>query len=142
MDHGYHIRKGKQYFQYLSAFVIVLALVNTIYEVIAGYSYLILVMQFVLLALTIYLPLSLANGKRLKNVFFAFLFFAGVFAFYQAGARMPDMRKTDITLPPLASLCGGLAFIFSGIYLSYSPEIAVYLLTEQSKRDKRSPKST
>lgn len=130
------IRKGKQYFQYLSAFVIALALANTVYEIIFGLSYVILAVQGVLMAITLLIPFSLMNGRKQKNLFFAFLFFSGIFAFYQAGARMPDMRKTEITFPPVATLCVGIGFIFAGIYLSYSPEISAFLHTVQAKRAK------
>lgn len=141
MENSPQFRKGKQHYQYLMAFVIALALTNTIYEVIFGLSYLILGIQALLFVLTLVISFSLLNGHKRKNVFFAFLFLTGVFAFYQAGARMPDMRKTDITFPPIVTLCGGMGFIFAGIYLSYSAEIGVFLRTLQEKRTQRLQKN-
>jgi len=112
------------------------SIANLAYEIVAGTSYALLGVQAFFFLALLALVILLNQGHKRKGLFFYLLLAIGAFAFYQAGSRMPDISRNDITLPPILTLCLGIGFVISAIYLSYSPEIDLYLKSRQQERDK------
>lgn len=136
MNAEYLIKIGRQHFTALMGVVILLSIVNTIYEVIFGVSYGILFTQLGILAILGVLTWAVLKGFRMKNLLMASMLFIGIFTFYQAGTRTPDLRKSDMGAIPLVTLVLGLAIIFGAIYLSYSTEIKAFLDQKIIARDR------
>lgn len=138
MGKSYDLRKGKQYFRWLIGGILLVTVLNTGYEAVFGLSYPILGVQAFILLAMLGVAVTLFNGQKRKNLFFAILLVVGMFTFYQAGSRMPDLSREEmeITYPPVLTLCIGLGYILSAIYLSYSPEIDMFLKEKQAERDR------
>ena len=136
MNAEYLIHTGRKHFTALLGVLIALSAINSIYEVIFGVSYAMLGIQLGSTALIILLTALVLKGLRQKNSLFAVLLFVGIFTFYEAGSRTPDLRKGDMGAIPVVTLLFGLAFIFGAIYLSYSTEIKAFLDQKVIKRDR------
>ncbi len=127
MNAEYLVKTGRQHFAVLMGVVIFLSLLNSAIEVFLGVSYGILFTQLATPVALIVLTWAVLKGYKRKNLLFSTLLFIGVFTFYEAGTRTPDLRKTDMGFIPLVTLLFGLVFIFGGIYLAYSTEIKAFL---------------
>lgn len=137
MNVAQFVKKGRQQFTILMGGLILGSVVNLVYEVFFGYSFGILGVQIFSTATIIGLAALTINGFRRKNLLFTALIFAGVYTFYQAGTRTPNLSSSEMGIPPAITLALGLAFLFGGIYLSYSLEIKAFLDSKVMVRRKR-----
>ncbi len=137
MNAEYLIKTGRQHFTALIGVIIFLSFVNSAYEVIWGVSYGILITQLATTVIIATLTWAVLKGYKRKNLLLGALLFIGTFTFYEAGTRTPDLRKTGMGYVPMITLLFGLAFIFGGIYLSYSTEIKAFLDQKVFLRDRQ-----
>lgn len=137
MNVSQFVKKGRQHFTILMAGLILGSFVNLVYEIIFGVSYGILGVQIFSTVLIVGLTALVANGFPRKNLLFTALIFAGVYTFYQAGTRTPNLESSEMGILPAITLALGLAFLFGGIYLSYSLEIKAFLDSKVLARRKR-----
>ncbi|MEM7038076.1 MAG: hypothetical protein AAF570_13920 [Bacteroidota bacterium] len=130
------ISTGKQYMTWLVAGVGGLTAIVTIYEIINWQSSTLLIIQLIAATFLMCSLLLVMRGFPLRWAAFGLLMLSGLIAFYLGGSRMGNFELGEVTLSSYLSVGAGLAYLFSAIYYSYSPEIGAYLRTQAAIRKK------
>ena len=139
MDITKVIAQGRSYFLSLMVALIVLSLIVVIYELSNWQSSTLLIVQIVVSLQVMSLALLTYYGYKTRWTFFIVLLLAGFLAFYMGGSRMGNFEQGEVSLASYLSVCAGLAYIGSAIFLAFSVEIGLFLRTKMEKDTSATP---
>ena len=131
------IKKGKWEMKLMTSFIIVLSLLLTIAELLSSQSIILFIVQTVFFTLLAFLILGTYFGRPFRWGLFSALIFTSMFSFYLSGSRMALHKMSDVGLSVYLSVGASLSFLFSALYLAYSPEINSYLKWKKAERKKK-----